>query len=185
MKTPHNNDVETISTQEFQQSSEDLLQTYQDIVAYNENIQNHLDCYKQFVPAHGILIRYKRRLPMLLKDGMIINAPQASDFAKMTKIAGSGQEYTLKEIATEFCFINEAVVVSIPEYNPHKFYVGQEVITEMPQLKVYKIDETVYANYMGWYVDPSSNMSVPTVDFKSPHFGYAILPSQYIIGWKK
>ena len=121
---------------------------------------------------------------MLLKDGMIIEAPQASDFAKVTKVAGSGQEYTLKEIATEFCFTNEAIIVAVPEYNPHKLKVGQLVITEIPQLKVHKIDETVYANYMGWYVDPASNITVPTVDFKNPHFGYAILPVNYIVGWK-
>lgn len=175
--------IEVVEGQ-VKRASEDDLSLLHSILEYNENIRNHASCYSSFKPLTGILIRFFRRLPIVLEGGVVIDAPTRSDFANLTKTASSGHRYSLKEVKTEFKFDQRAVIVSLPPFET-SFKVGMEVITEPVIINVHKIDDTIYSDYAGAFVHPSSNLLLPPSDITSPHYGYAIVNTSFIRGYNE
>lgn len=183
MKSERNATVEEVSTQGNVAFNEELIKSVEEIQAYNASITNHLPCYSTFVPTQNVLIRIFRRLPVITKGGLILNIPENTDFAKVMKTAGTGQEYSLKEVAAEFRFTNRAVIVAVPEYAVEKYPVGKEVIIEFIVNKITKIEDTTYYDYGGSFIHPSSNRVAPPSDCTDEHYGYALIPISFIRGW--
>lgn len=174
--------VEEVSTQ-INLDNQEAKQGLQDILDYNENIQNHLPCYKNFKPLNKVLLRIYRRLPLVMENGLIVDIPNSTDFAQITKTAGSGQKYNLQEMESQFRFDKRAIIVSAPE----RFGLpeGQEVEIKDLLVKGEKYEDTSFLIYEGAFVHSSSNLPLPPDDCNNPHYGYALLHVDAINGWNE
>lgn len=165
---------------------QDFLDTISEAQRYNDNINEHLPYYSSFKPLSHILIRIYRRLPLITKGGMIIDTPSATDWAKVMKQAGSGQDYAVNEAPTEFRFTKEAVVVSTPlqEYGAsHKLQKGQKICIQQLQTTATKMkDDVIYYNYQFSFVHPQSGKTLVPSDCNDRDYGYALIPLNLIEG---
>lgn len=164
--------------------SEESLGLLERIVSYNNGIRDHLACYSTFKPLNGILIRFFRRMPVVLDGDIVMDLPMRMDYAEVKKIASSGHRYTVREVDSKFRFDQRAVIVSLPSYQT-SLEVGMEVITNPVMIQVHKFEDTVYADYVGAFVHPSSNLILPPSEVGSPHFGYAIVDMSFIKGYNE
>lgn len=153
---------------------------------YNDNIKTHLPQYTSFKPLSHILVRIYRRLPIITKGGMIIDTPTFSDWAKVMKQAGSGQDYAVNEAPTSFKFTKEAVIVSLPiqQYGgSSELKVGQKICIQQLQTEARKTQEgVIYYNYQGSFVHPSSNKVIVPDDPTDADYGYALIPINFVEG---
>lgn len=171
--------VETLSMDSF-------LEGIKETQDYNDNIKNHLPQYVNFKPLSSVLIRIYRRLPILSKGGFIVDTPTFSDWAKVMKQAGSGQDYAVNEAPTSFKFTEEAVIVALPiqQYGgSQELKVGQKICIQQIQTEARKTqDGIVYYNYAGSFVHPQSNKVIVPDDPKDEDYGYALIPINLIKG---
>lgn len=153
---------------------------------YNDNIRTHLPQYTSFKPLSHVLVRIYRRLPVITQAGLIIDTPNFSDWAKVMKQAGSGQDYAVNEAPTNFKFTKEAVIVSLPiqQYGgSSELKVGQKICIQQLQTEARKTQEgVIYYNYMGSFVHPSSNKVIVPDDPTDADYGYALIPINLIEG---
>lgn len=182
MKGNYDDSTEIVTTQKKNETSEELIQEYNTVKNYNDNITNHPEPIKRFKPTDLVLIRYYRRLPYLTVDGNLVNTPTPDDYAKVTKRADSGQIYALKEIPVQFSFDNKAVIVKVPEYLKGKFKEDAVVMTQHPDYAGQKEQDTIFVSYFGAFLHPDSGLRLPTHDCTNPYYGYALVPPSLIYG---
>lgn len=178
-----NEEIEEVSTQDFEAEHNSLKEEFETVQAYNNNIKNHLPHYENFKPTNEVLIRIFRRVPVATPSGLMMSMPSISDFAKVQKTAGSGQQYSLKELAAGFKFMEKAVIVAKPDHI--KYEIGKEVSIMPIEMNIKKIDDTTYHFYQGQYFDPDSGLVSSTSDCTNPHYGYALVPAHVIRGWEE
>jgi hypothetical protein len=120
---------------------------------------------------------------------MIIDTPAFSDYAKVMKQAGSGQDYAVNEAPTEFRFTKEAVIVALPDFlksteeKPSQYEVGQTICIEQLPTRANKTNsEVTYYDYLCSFVHPHSNKILTPSDCIDPDYGYALIPVNLIEG---
>lgn len=178
--------IEEVSTQQINQTkNESLLKEFEVVENYNKNIAQHHPSIQSYVPCRNILIRIYRRMPIITEDGLMFNTPNFGDFAKVQKVAGSGQTYTVKEQLSQFNFTQKAIIVKLPFNYTGSFKEGQDVNIEQLLVQANKIDQTVYQEYMYQFVHPDANTTVPTADCTNPFYGYALIPETIIKGYNE
>jgi hypothetical protein len=175
--------MEEVSSQDFQEKNESLMKDYDKVKAYNLNINEHHPSFFPYTPTRNILIRIFRRMPVVTEDGLMFDSPDFTDFAKVQKVAGSGQTYTVKEQLSQFSFTQKAIVVKLPLEYAGKLKIGDVVNIEQLLVQGAKIGDTTYQEYMYQFVHPDSNTTVPTSDCSNPFYGYALVPETIIKGW--
>lgn len=175
--------IEEVSTQQLSQTkNESLMKEFEVVEAYNKNIAQHHPSIQSYVPHRNILIRIYRRMPVMTEDGLVFNSPEFKDFAKVQKVAGSGQTYTVKEQLSQFNLTQKAIIVKLPFNYTGYFKEGQEVNIEQLNVSGVKVEQTTYYEYMYQFTHPDANSTMPTADCTNPFYGYALIPETIIKG---
>jgi hypothetical protein len=177
-------EIEEVHSQEIvKEQDSHLMEEFSTVKQYNDNITDYHPSIKSYVPMRNILIRIYRRLPVMTNDGLMFNTPDIGDYAKIQKVAGSGQKYALPEQLAKFNFTQKAVIVKLPLTYQGSLKEGQVVNIEQLLITGDKIGQTVYQEYMYQFIHPDANSTLPTSDCTNPFYGYALIPDTIIKGY--
>lgn len=149
---------------------------------YNDNITKFNDNYTTFKPYQGLLVRiYLRELK--LAAGKIFTG-DTPGFDKIQIPSSNVQGAVWRTIDNPFPFAAKCVVVSVPEHITN-FKTGDVLaIHQLQALPARKGDDSVII-YEHFFVHPDSGIILPTQDFESEDFGYAIIPTSIVQGFLK
>lgn len=176
--------VEKRLQEEIEKKNEFIMQSYKESYDYNERITLHSEMYEKFVPLDKVLIRVYRRLPIVSKIGdtqIIIDSNSAADYAKVMRQAATGQNFTAKQVPTEFKLSTKAVIVSVPSFEQRLKRNDVVCIDQLvTQAVAYDGGEEIIYQY--WFVHPDSNKAVPPQNPNDSDYGYALVPTHVIKG---
>ena len=158
------------------------------VKGYNLTIDDFAPCYKSFIPMDDILVRVFLKEPKESDSGLWLPTHSASDIVELKRRAGSGDRYTQGADVTPFTFSTQAVIVNIPPFleEDPRFERGNIItIKHLRSDGVVLNDNSVIIDYQHSFVHPEYGDTTPPRDFKSEHFGYALIPRGIVRGYNK
>jgi hypothetical protein len=182
---PQQTGVEKKLQEEIDKRNEFIMQSYDESLKYNENISNHDEKYENFVPLEKVLIRVFRRLPVVTSIGdtqIIVDTNGSADYAKVMRQAATGQNFTAKQVPTEFKLSTKAVVVAVPSFE-QRIKKGDVVCIDQLVTQAVAFDGGEEIIYQYWFVHPDSNKAVPPHNPSDSDYGYALVPNHVIKGF--